>query len=97
VKDTHDFQKHAPSCTPTVSGATIDLQVSFTHGGPVNGASLEFQVDGASVGQCVTGPDGNTTVACKLPDSFSPGEHTIHVNFKGDVKMLFWTIWRAIV
>lgn len=69
------------------SGSTIDLQASFTHGGPVNGASLQFQVDGASVGQGVTGPDGNATVPYKLADSYTPSEHTIHVTFKGDAKL----------
>lgn len=71
----------------TVAGETVKLHAVFIRGGvPVNGASLQFKVDGASVGQGVTGANGATDVPYKLIDSLTLGAHTIHVIFPGDSK-----------
>ena len=71
----------------TVAGETVKLHAVLTRAGaPVNGASLQFRVDGASVGQGVTGADGATDVPYKLVDSLTLGTHTVAVVFPGDSK-----------
>lgn len=71
----------------TVAGGTVKLHAVFSRAAmPVNGASLQFRVDDASVGQGVTGANGATDVPYKLIDSLALGAHTIHVIFPGDSK-----------
>ena len=71
----------------TVAGETVKLHAVFSRAGtPVNGASLQFRVDGASVGQGVTGANGVTDVPYKLADSLTLGAHTLLVTFPGDSK-----------
>jgi hypothetical protein len=71
----------------TVAGETVKLHAVFSRGGaPVNGASLQFRIDGASVGQGVTGANGATDVPYKLIDGLALGPHTILVTFPGDSK-----------
>lgn len=71
----------------TVAGETVKLHAVFSRVGvPVNGASLQFRIDGASVGQGVTSANGATDVSYKLVDSLALGAHTILVTFPGDSK-----------
>jgi len=71
----------------SVAGETVKLHAVLTRAGaPVNGASLQFRVDGASVGQGVTDSAGNTDVPYKLVDSLTLGAHTVAVVFPGDNK-----------
>ena len=68
-------------------GKTIELHALYHHAGtPINGASLQFKIDDASVGQGVTEANGTTKVLYKLGDSLTPGMHTIHVTLPGDGK-----------
>lgn len=71
----------------TVAGETVKLHAVLSRAGTqVNGASLQFRVDGASVGQGVTDATGATDVPYKLVDSLTLGAHTIVVMFPGDNK-----------
>jgi hypothetical protein len=71
----------------TVAGETVKLHAVFRRAGtPVNGASLQFRVDAASVGQGVTDANGATDVQYKLIDGLTLGVHTILVAFPGDSK-----------
>lgn len=71
----------------TVAGETVALHAVLSRAGtPVNGASLQFRVDGASIGQGVTDATGTTNVPYKLVDGLTLGAHTILVLFPGDNK-----------
>lgn len=71
----------------TVSGQKASLKAIMQRGvAPVNGASLQFKIDSATVGQGVTDASGKAEVPYLPIDGLAVGDHTISVFWHGDGK-----------
>jgi sugar lactone lactonase YvrE len=71
------------SANPATYGQPVSFAVSITSNGSIATGSVDFTVDGASLGTAVLNSSG---VATLTTSSLTPGNHTIVANYAGDGK-----------
>lgn len=67
------------------NGETIELNAALmSTSGPVEGATIDFLVDGSPAGSDETDEDGIAEISYEIPGGISLGNYEIHASFAGD-------------